>query len=306
MNSLFVILNPSTRFARSGQAAPSAVKNLWLDLPGSIRRSLAALGMTGMIGIIAFPAIAQQDLLSADLPPGNVRIDQHLGRQIPRDLEFRDETGRSVRIGDYFKGKPVIITPVYYRCPMLCNVVLEGVVNTLRELRFDAGKEFEVVTVSFDPRETPADAAKKKETIIRHYGREGAAEGWHFLTGDSKNVSALMTSLGFRYQWDPKISQWAHGATIVVATPDAYIARYFFGITYPPRDVRLGLVEASGGKIGSPIDQLLLLCYHYDPATGKYSAYAMNVVRAGSTLTVAGIAGFIIIMLRRERRSPKA
>lgn len=253
------------------------------------------------------PAFAQQDLMRGTAPEGEVRIDQHIGRIIPRDLEFRDDSGRKVLLGEFFKeGKPVIITPVYYRCPMLCSVVLEGVVGALRELRFDVGREFEVVTVSFDARETPVDARERKEKYVRHYGRKGAAEGWHFLTGDEKNVSALMHALGFRYQWDPKINQWAHGTTIVVATPDARISRYFFGINYPPRDLRLGLVEAADRKIGTVADQLLLLCYHYDPASGKYSATAMNFVRLGGTATVAVLAGFIVILLRRERRRPPA
>ena len=188
---------------------------------------------------------------------------------------------------------------------MLCNVVLEGVVEALRELRFDVGKQFEVLTVSFDSSETAKDAAAKKAKYVRHYGRKDAAGGWHFLTGDDKSVTTLMNALGFHYQWDDQIKQWAHGTTIVVATPEGRIARYFFGIQYPPRDLRLGLVEASGGKIGSAIDQLLLLCYHYDPATGKYSTYAMNAVRVGSGATVAALAAFIAIMLRRERGSPR-
>lgn len=248
-------------------------------------------------------SLLASDFLSGDPPKPGVRIDQNLGRPIPPDLQFRDEAGRDVRLGDYFGKKPVILTPVYYRCPMLCNIVLEGVVNALRELRFDAGREFEVVTVSFDPAETPQDATAKKAKYLARYARPGAEQGWHFLTGDAQSVSTLMRTLGFHYEWDEEIKQWAHGTTIVVATPEGRIARYFFGIQYPPRDLRLGLVEASGGRIGSVADQLLLLCYHYDPATGKYSAYAMNAVRLGGGATVAAIAGFILVMLRREKRS---
>lgn len=247
--------------------------------------------------------LAASEFLSGDPPKPGVRIEQNLGRPLPRDLLFRDEAGRDVRLGDYFGKRPVILTPVYYRCPMLCNIVLEGVVNALRELRFNPGEEFEVITVSFDPAETPQDAAGKKGKYLRRYARPGAEQGWHFLTGDARSVSTLMRTLGFHYEWDEQIKQWAHGTTIVVATPEGRIARYFFGIQYPPRDLRLGLVEASGGKIGSVVDQLLLLCYHYDPATGKYSGYAMNAVRIGGGATVAAIVGFILVMLRREKRS---
>jgi len=264
-------------------------------LLGALRSALCAL--------LFCPLSYASDFLSGEPPKPGVRIDQNLGRPIPLDLSFRDEQGRPVRLGDYFGEKPVILTPVYYRCPMLCNVVLEGVVNALRELRFDVGQEFQVVTVSFDPTETAGDAAAKKEKYVRRYGRDGAEDGWHFLTGSDSSVSTLMGTLGFHYQWDDQIKQWAHGTTIVVATPEGRIARYFFGIQYPPRDLRLGLVEASGGTIGSAVDQLLLLCYHYDPATGKYSGYAMNAVRIGGGASVAALFGFILLMLRREKRT---
>ena len=237
-----------------------------------------------------------------DGPAKPVRVDQRLGAPLPLELEFRDHTGKVVRLGEYFTDRPVIITPVYYRCPMLCNLVLEGLNNSLRDLRFEVGKEFDVVTVSFDARETSADAAKERETAVRHYRRAGAATGWHFLTGDQTSINTLMNALGFRFQWDAKSKQWAHGATIVVATPDGRISRYLFGVQYPARDLRLGLVESSKKSIGSPIDQFLLLCYSYDPATGRYNAVAMNTVRIAGGATVLGIAGFIFLMIRKERK----
>ncbi len=231
-----------------------------------------------------------------------VGIDQRLNNQIPLDLSFRDESGREVKLGEYFRGdKPVLLTLVYYECPMLCNQVLNGVVGTLEAVTFTPGKEFEVVTVSFDPREGPDVASKKKETYLKRYRREGAGAGWHFLTGDKDSIDRLTDSVGFRYVWDEQSKQFAHASAIMVATPQGRLSHYFYGIEYSPKDLRLALVEASEGKIGSPVDTLILYCYHYDPATGRF-APVMAVLRAAGVLTVLGLAAFIYYLTRRTRR----
>lgn len=230
-----------------------------------------------------------------------VRIDQRLDESLPLDAVFRDENGDEVKLGAYFGSKPIVLALVYYSCPMLCNQVLNGMTSGLDVLKaFSIGKEFEVVTVSFDPRETPELARRKKETYIKWYKREGAAEGWHFLTGDQANIDRLTEAAGFYYKWDEKTTQFIHASGIMIATPDGKLARYFYGIEYAPKDLRLGLVEASAGKIGSPVDQLLLYCYHYDPASGKYGAAVMNIMRLGGAATViAIIAMFIVFRMRR-------
>lgn len=243
------------------------------------------------------------------VPTGNsnevlkkVDIEQRLNNQIPLDLKFRDESGREVRLAEYFaKGKPVALTLVYYECPMLCNQVLNGAVGAFQGLSFSAGKEFEVVTVSFDPREGPELAAKKKETYLRRYKREGAEAGWHFLTGDKASIDALAESVGFRYVWDEQSQQFAHASAVMVATPGGKLSHYFYGIDYAPKDLRLALVEASEGKIGSPVDSLLLFCYHYDPASGRF-APVMSVLRAAGVLTVAGVVALLLYLRRKSKR----
>jgi protein SCO1 len=231
-----------------------------------------------------------------------VGIDQRLNNQIPLDLSFRDESGREVKLGEYFgRGKPVLLTLVYYECPMLCNQVLNGVVGTLEAVTFTPGKEFEVVTVSFDPREGPELAARKKETYLKRYRREGAGAGWHFLTGDKASIDALAESVGFHYVWDEQSKQFAHASAIMVATPQGRLSHYFYGIDYSPKDLRLALVEASEGRIGSPVDTLILYCYHYDPATGRF-APVMAVLRVAGVLTVLGLVALIYLLHRRTRR----
>lgn len=234
-------------------------------------------------------------------PLPDVGIDQRLNNQVPLDLTFRDESGREVRLREYFTAKPVILTPVYYSCPMLCTQVLNSLTESLSDLRFNVGREFTVVTVSFDPRETPQAAAAKKELYLRRYGRGGAEAGWHFLTGDEESIKQLMEAVGFRYRFDPETNQFAHASGIMVLTPEGRVARYFYGIGYSPRDLRLGLVEASANKIGTPVDQVLLLCYHYDPLTGRYSRVTMSFVRLGGALTLLALAMLVFWMLRQER-----
>ena len=268
--------------------------------PSRIVRALLAAA-----GAVVFAAGVARAESSASAPklPGRVDIVQRLNSELPMNLMFRDETGKIVRLGQFFRGKPVILNFMYYRCPMLCSIVLDGMTSTLTELKFDIGKEFDVITVSIDPRDTPEAAAEKKDHYIKRYGRFQSAEGWHFLTAHESAIKQLTDAVGFHYAYDPATNQFAHGAAMYVITPQGRISRYFYGFEYKPRDVRLALVEASAGKIGTATDQILLLCYHYDPATGKYSRSAMNFVRAGGVATVLSLASFIFVMLRRERRA---
>jgi protein SCO1/2 len=232
----------------------------------------------------------------------DVGIDQKLNEQLPLDLVFKNEKGEAVRLGDYFGKKPVVLSLVYYQCPMLCNQVLNGMVTAFRVMAFKPGQEFEVVTVSFDPRETPALAAAKKKTYVDYLPeakRAGADAGWHFLTGDPESIKRVTEAVGFRYHFDEATNQFAHGSAIYVATSQGKLARYFYGIEYAPRDLRLGLIEAAENKIGSPVDQLLLYCYHYDPATGKYGAAVMNMMRIGGIVTLIAIGGMFLVLRRR-------
>jgi protein SCO1/2 len=235
--------------------------------------------------------------------PGRVRIEQKLDAQVPLDLMMRNEQGEIVRLRDLLRGKPILLNFMYFRCPMLCSMVMEGEASALTELKFDIGKQFDVITVSIDPRDTPAEAAEKKDKYVKRYGRFGAMNGWHFLTANESTIRKLTDSVGFYYAYDPKLDQFAHNAAVMVLTPQGRVSRYFYGFEYKPRDLRLGLVEASSGKIGTATDQILLLCYHYDPATGKYSRGAMTFVRAGGVATMLGLGGFIFVMIRRERRA---
>jgi protein SCO1 len=235
-------------------------------------------------------------------PPGlaNVGIEQHLNQQVSPDLAFRDESGKTVRLGDYFGKKPMILNLVYYNCQMLCGEVLSGLTSVLRALKFDVGKEFDVITVSFDPRETPEIAAEKKREYLARYGRRGAEQGWHFLTGHSEAITALTKAAGFQYEYDAKTNQFAHTTTIMILTPEGKIARYYYGVEYAPKDLRLGLVEASQNKVGSLVDAVLLYCYHYDPATGKYGAVIMRVLRLAGLATIVILGAFIALMCRHD------
>jgi len=241
-------------------------------------------------------------------PPGleGVGIDQRLNEQVPLNLNFKDEQGKPVRLGDYFHdGRPVIVNLVYYECPMLCTEVLNGLTAALKVIRFAPGKEFEVVTLSIDPRETPELATKKKEMYLKRLGHPEAAKGWHFLTGQQPQITALSDALGWHYRYDKNLDQFAHAAGIVLVTPTGRIAQYYYGVEYSAKDMRLGIVEASQNKIGSLADAVLLYCYHYDPSTGHYGATITNIVRLAGVLTVIAIASGIILMLRSEKQNPK-
>jgi protein SCO1 len=231
----------------------------------------------------------------------NVGIDQRLNEQVPLDLTFRDEAGNEVKLGDYFGQKPVVLSLVYYSCPQLCNQVLNGLTSSLGTVKdFSIGKEYNVVTVSFDAREKPELAAKKKASYVEWYKRDGVREGWHFLTGDQAQIDKLTEAVGFHYHWDEPSQQFVHASGVMLLTPQGKLSRYFYGIEYPARDLRLGLVEASDGKIGTPVDKVLLYCFHYDPEQGKYGFVVMNLIRLGGAITLVGVAALMIVMRRKN------
>jgi len=243
---------------------------------------------------------------SRPIPLRDVEFDQKLNSQIPLDLSFTDERGVPVQLRQYFGGKPIILNFVYYKCRDLCPLLLDGMVRTLRGVSFDIGTEFDVLTVSIDPHDNAALAAAQKRDFLARYGRPGSERGWHFLTGEEAAIDKLAEAVGFHYSFDATTGEFAHATGIVLLTPTGKTSRYFYGIEFSPRDVRLGLVEAGEGKIGTPIDQLLLFCYHYDPVTGKYGPFVTNLVRLGGLITAVGLAGFILWMLRRERAQAAA
>ncbi len=230
-----------------------------------------------------------------------VDFEQKLGDQVPLDTPFVDESGATVTLGELAEGRPVVLVPAYYECPMLCSLVLNGVVSSLDTLEFDADDQFEVIVFSFDPGETPTMAAEAKKRYLERYDRPGAAAGFHFLTGDEESIRAVADAIGFRYNYVPENDQYAHSAGIVVLTPRGTVARYFYGVEYPPRDVRLALVEAADGTIGNAADKVVLYCFQYDPKTGTYSAAILNIVRLGGVLTVAALGLFMLWSWRRGR-----
>jgi protein SCO1 len=279
-----------------------------MELRASIR-CITTLAVTALV--CSAPALAQVGVTvpapgdPASAKPGllsSIHIEQHLDRQVPLDLPFVDDTGTKVRLGDYFGKRPVVMALAYYECPMLCTQVLNGLVSALSVMNFEPGREFDVVVVSFNPREGPGLASQKKANYLERYGRPHTAGGWHFLTGAQSSIDALTDALGFRYAYDEAIKQFAHGAAIEVLTPKGHISKYFYGIEFSARDLRLGLIEASDERIGTPVDDFLLFCYHYDPATGKYGASVLRLVRLGGILTVLAFLSFLTISLRRDRR----
>ena len=248
-------------------------------------------------------ALYAQSPYGRPLAVRNVGIDQKLDAPVPLDAAFNDETGNTVKLRQFFSGKkPVLLALVYYRCPMLCNLVLNGQVVAMRQIGLKPGTDYEAVTISFDPEETPEVAAAKKQTYVEKFDGAGAGEGWHFLTGSLKDIRTVADAVGFRYVWDDQTKQWAHGSGLIVLTPDAHVSRYLFGINFPKRDLRLALVDASKRKIGNLTDQILLLCYHYDPKQGKYSLAILNTLRVSGTTSALLLAAFVVFSLRRERR----
>jgi protein SCO1/2 len=239
-------------------------------------------------------------------PPPKITFDQRLGTRVPLDLPFKDEAGHRVTLGDCSAGKPTILVLAYYRCPMLCTEVLNGLLAAVRAIPDSAGTTFNIVIVSFDPREKPPLAAVKKANYVADYGRPDAERGWHFLTGDPLAIATLAETVGFHYEYDPKTEQYAHGSGLMVLAPDGTVSRYLFGVKFEARDLRLALAEASAGKVGSPVDQVLLLCYHYDPTTGRYTLSVLKVIRLISAVSLIGLTGLVGMLLWRGRRHPAA
>jgi protein SCO1 len=232
----------------------------------------------------------------------DIGVDQKLNSLVPADISLKDESGRRVALAEYFGKRPVVLSLVYYKCPMLCNLVLNGMLRAFRAISLEAGKDFEVVTVSFDPRDTPAIAAAKKAEYLAKYGRPAAAEGWHFLTAEQSDIQRLAASVGFRYAYDDKSQQFIHASAIMVLTPDRRLSRYFYGMEYSPRDLRLALVESSHLRIGNPVDQILLFCFHYDPSTGRYGLLITRTIRVAGILTVLTLVGGILLLSRKPQK----
>ena len=275
-----------------------------------LRYAELSVRKAAIVPIVVLWMSASANVAEAQAPLGGalegVGIDQRLGHQVPLDITLRDEKGRSVQLGTYFGQRPVVLSLVQYRCPMLCTQVLNGQLKTSQALEFSIGREYTVLTVSFDARETPRLAAEKKRRYVGRYRRPGAEAGWHFLTGDRASVERLAREVGFRYRYDAATDQVAHASGIFVLTPRGKISRYLYGIDYAPSDLRLALVESSAGKIGSVVDQFLLICYHYDPRTGKYGFAIASALRVAGSATALGLGGFLIVMFRMERRRSRA
>lgn len=258
-----------------------------------------AFGQSMSKGILSPPAAVRPPYLE------NVGIEQRLDAQVPPDLAFVDDAGHAVKLGDYFGKKPLILNLVYYNCTMLCGEALAGLTGSMKMIKFDVGNEFDVITVSFNPKETPDIAAAKKADYLKRYGRSGAASGWHFLTGPPDSINALTKAVGFQYQYDATRNQYAHATAIMVLTPQGRISRYFYGVDFPPKDLRMGLVEASQNKIGNAVDQVLLYCYHYDPAIGKYGAVVSNMLKLGGGITILFLGVLILVLFRLEKVAPR-
>ena len=248
----------------------------------------------------------QTGIVASNVPPKlkSVTFAQRLNNQMPLATPLTDEAGRAVTLGDYFGRKPVVLTFVYYQCPMLCPLTLNGISSALKVLPFTPGKDFEVVVISFDPRDTPEAANAKKRAHLAHWKTEDTASGWHFLTAEESAITQLTSAAGFAYQWDDATNQFAHVSGLLTLTPDGRLARYFYGVEYSPKDLRLALIESGQGRIGSLVEEVLLFCFDYDPATGRYGWAVMTLVRIGGLLTVAAVLGFVVVMRRRERRAP--
>jgi protein SCO1/2 len=270
----------------------------------------AALGLSdasaqqqpGLPGSMGFTG----GIVASNVPPQfkEVTFAQRLDTRLPLEATFRDEQGRTVALGDFFGERPVLLSFVYYQCPLLCSQVMNGISSALKVTPFTPGEDFDVVLISFDPRDTPEAANAKKRAHLLHWDRQDTAAGWHFLTGDEATIRQVTSAAGFNYTWDEQTKQFAHVSGILAVTPDGRLSRYFYGVEYSPKELRLALVESGAGKIGSAVDELLLYCFQYDPESGRYGVVVMNVIRLAGLLTVGLIAGFILLMRRRESGRP--
>lgn len=263
--------------------------------------NVAAQQQPGMPGSMGFTG----GIVASNVPPKiqHVTFSQRLGEQLPLDARLTDETGRQIALGEYFgKNKPVVLAFVYFQCPMLCPLVMNGISSALKVVPFTAGKEFDVVLISFDPNDTPEAANAKKRAHLLHWAVPETADGWHFLTGTEQEIRRVTDAAGFTYDWDEETQQFAHVSGLLVATPDGRLSRYFYGVEFSPKDLRLALVDSGQGRLGSVVDELLLYCFHYDPSSGRYGAVFMNIMRLGGVLTVGLIVGFVVLMRLRESR----
>jgi protein SCO1/2 len=250
--------------------------------------------------VLSFAATPSFSPVISDDTLRKIQFDQKLGAKVALDAEFRDETGKTVRLGDYFTKKPVILVLGYYGCPMLCTFVLNGMIGSLQDMQWEIGNQFEVVNISIDPNETPPLAAAKKKTYVRRYGRPNASRGWHFLTGDESNIHRVADEVGFKYMYDPATKQYAHPSGLVILTPQGKVSHYLSGVIYSSKELNAALVDAAGHKIGSPIQQLFLLCFHYSPISGKYGPLIMIIVRVSGVAVLLALGGTIAAMIRRE------
>jgi len=273
-------------------------------------RAMSALGVLLVAAAQTFAQMVPDNVgqTSSNMPVilKNVAFRPELNGQVPLDTAFRDESGKSVQLGQYFhQQKPVLLAFVYYGCPMLCTQLEQGVVGSLRMLSFNPGRDYEVVFVSFDERDTPEMAAAKKNTAMDHFRRKETAAGWHFLTGSKESIAAVTNSANFRFNFDAKNNFFAHASGIMLLTPEGRISRYFYGVEFPGRDLRLGLVDASQGKIGTPVDKMLLFCFQYDPSTARYSATILGIMRVLALMTIAGLLLMIVIYCQRDKRAAR-
>jgi protein SCO1/2 len=290
-NSIIGLLAASA--ALFGQAAPQASRQEPLIDEGIMLNGPKNLPVQDLLNVKG---------VDRPSPLKDVTIEQKLNSQLPLNAIFRDETGREVKLGEYFGKRPVVLALVYYECPMLCTQILNGMVRSAKVMSLEPGKDYDVLAISFDARETPKMAAAKKAVYVKEYGRPETAEGWHFLTGGLDSIKQVTDAVGFRFKWDVYNAQFAHASAIYVLTPQGKLSKYFYGIEYSPKDMRLGLVEASQNKIGNAVDQILLFCYHFDPTTGKYTGAALSILRVAGAATVLTLGGFVFIMLRRENK----
>jgi protein SCO1/2 len=276
-----------------------AVLALGLGVMGVEVRAQQQPGLPGTMGMTG-------GIVASNVPPQfkEVTFRQQLGERLPLDATFRDEDGQAVTLGQFFGSKPVLLAFVYYQCPLLCSQVMNGISSALKVMPFTPGEEFEVVLVSFDPRDTPEAANAKKRAHLLHWNRQDTAAGWHFLTGDEATIKRVTAAAGFSYTWDPPSKQFAHVSGVLTLTPDGRLSRYFYGVEYSPKELRLALVESGAGKVGSVVDELLLYCFQYDPESGRYGAIVLNMIRLGGLLTLGLIAGFILLTRRRDPRRP--
>jgi protein SCO1/2 len=256
--------------------------------------------------LAAGPAFGNSTVPSNEMPGvlKSVGYDQRIGEKVPLDVPWRDEHGREVKLGDYLRNRPAVLVMAYYHCPMLCDLVLQGVETGLKPLSLDPGRDFDVIVAGIDPAETPELAAKKKQEILERYARPGTENGWHFLTGPQDSITRLTQAVGFRYVYDPERNQFAHAAGMVILTPEGRVSRYLLGVEFPARDIRLGLVESGNGKLGTVVDQVLLYCFHYDPLVGRYSATTLSIVRVSAVVTVVALALLVVFLRRRETAEP--